>query len=301
MAVCLAHSELCWRACQLALWGHTSFCAVTQDGREDNLFWWHCSQILLLRQIICKERKQGGMFRGQKWHQALRISRAFHCLGKYPKEDGGQERQSCHSCGKWSGRLNGRNGRAHLWCNTTSLSITLPFGDREVTQKTGALQRFMECCFISAEACLPWNREDWKQKASTPHPVAAAGVVHPTGTKAFLLFSLSSGQGRRAGWETTITAAAELQPEDTRHCTGVGREVQHPPQPAPWSPDRKPNNCPSISRVLGWQKHWVIAAASLWSTVNYSPYPNSSSTGKERACSRQFDPGIDRMLTEGNS
>lgn len=94
----------------------------------------------------------------------------------------------------------------------------------------------MEYWFILAEACLPRNREDCKQKASALHPAAAAGAVHPAGTKAFLLFSLSSGQGRRAGWEITITAAAEPQPEDVWHCTGLGWEVQHLPQPAPRSP-----------------------------------------------------------------
>lgn len=73
----------------------------------------------------------------------------------------------------------------------------------------------MEHWFILAEACLPLNREDCKQKASAPHPVASAGVLHPAGTKAFPLFSISSGQGRRAGREITITGAAELQPEDT--------------------------------------------------------------------------------------
>lgn len=76
VVVCLAHLEHCWCVCQLALRGHSAICTVaaTEDGREDNLLWWHCSQILLLRQIICKERKQGGTFRGQKRHQALCIS-----------------------------------------------------------------------------------------------------------------------------------------------------------------------------------------------------------------------------------
>lgn len=41
----------------------------------------------------------------------------------------------------------------------------------------------MEYWFILAEACLPRNREDCKQKASALHPVAAAGVVHPTEQK----------------------------------------------------------------------------------------------------------------------
>lgn len=40
---------------------------------------------------------------------------AFQCLGKHPKEDVGQERQSCHSHGKLSGRLNGLNGWTHLF------------------------------------------------------------------------------------------------------------------------------------------------------------------------------------------
>lgn len=89
-----------------------------------------------------------------------------------------------------------------------------PPGDREVTQKTSALQRFLEYWFILAEARLQQSGEDCKQKASTPHPAATAGAVHPPGTKAVLLFSLSSGQRRKAGREIAVTAAAKPQPAE---------------------------------------------------------------------------------------
>lgn len=90
MGVCLAHLEHCWCACQLAPRGHTSICAVaaTEDGREHNLLWWHCSQILLLRQIICKERREGrSEARSGTRLCVFPMVLAFHCLGKHPKED----------------------------------------------------------------------------------------------------------------------------------------------------------------------------------------------------------------------
>ena len=77
-----------------------------------------------------------------------------------------------------------------------------------------ALQRFVEHWFILAEACLRQSGEDRKQKASVPHPAATAGAPYPPGTKAFLLFSLSSGQQRRAGGEIAVIAAAKLQPAE---------------------------------------------------------------------------------------
>lgn len=150
-----------------------------------------------------------------------------------------------------------------VWCKATSLSITLPVSDREVTQKTRALQRFMEYWFILAEAHLPQNREDCKQKASALHPVAAAGVVHPAGTKAFPLFSISSGQGRRAGWEITIIAAAELQPENPDTAPEWDEKFSTSPSLPHGLHKRKPNNHPCISRVLVWQKHQVIITLIL--------------------------------------
>lgn len=87
-----------------------------------------------------------------------------------------------------------------------------PLGNREVTQKTSALQRFVEYWFILVEARLWRSGEDRKKKASALHPEAAAGAVHPPGTKAFLLFSLSSGRWRRAGREIAVIPAAEPQP-----------------------------------------------------------------------------------------
>jgi len=91
-------------------------------------------------------------------------------------------------------------------------ALRCPLGDREVTQKTSALQRFMEHWFVLAEALPRRSREDRRQKASAPHPAAAAGAVHPPGTKAFLLFPLSSSrQRRRAGGEIAVTVTDEPQ------------------------------------------------------------------------------------------
>lgn len=127
-----------------------------------------------------------------------------------------------------------------------------PSGDREVTQKTSVLQRFVEYWFILAEAHLRWRGEDRKQKASALHPAAGAGAVHPPGTKAFLFCSLSSGRRRRrAGGEIAVIAAAELQPSQRRpdaaeerdEVLGARPDVPHDLY------DTKLNDCPSVSRV----------------------------------------------------
>lgn len=100
--------------------------------------------------------------------------------------------------GGWTATARWKSEHARAIWEHPSASCS-PLGEREVTQKTSALQRFMKYWFILAEACLWWSGKDHKQKAYAPHPVAAAGAVHPPGTKkAFLLFSLSSG-GRQAG------------------------------------------------------------------------------------------------------
>lgn len=86
------------------------------------------------------------------------------------------------------------------------------------------------------------------------------------------------------------------------HCTRVGWEVQHQPQPAPWSPWEKSKQPPinqqgtSVTETSGYSScitdpHLIIAHIQTAATQR----------GKEWACSQQFDPVIERMLTEGNN
>lgn len=82
-----------------------------------------------------------------------------------------------------------------VWACSCDMSNNIPqhqqhclSSDREATQKMTALHRFVEYWFILAEA-YPWRSgEDHKRKASSLYPAATTGMVHPLGSKDFLLF-----------------------------------------------------------------------------------------------------------------
>lgn len=202
------------------------------------------------------------------------------------RREDASEKRSCHSHGKRRGSLNG-HGKMKVWvrpCDTrtTSLGITLPVGwqgsDSE-DKRTSKVHRILVYFSWSPSAAERGGLQ--AEKASALHPAAAARAVHPPGTEAFLLFCLSSGGWRREGGEIAAIAGAEPQPVELGTAVERDEMLGAHPDMAHSLYDRKLNSCLSIGRVSVWWKHQVTAAPSLWSAVNYSPDPNSSSMGRK--------------------
>lgn len=125
---------------------------------------------------------------------------------------------------------------------------TAPVSDREVTQKTRALQRFTEYWFILAEAHLPQNREDCKQKASAPSASCGccwSGSSCRNKSLPPLLHFFWSREEDRLG--DNHHCCCWTAARGSWHCTRGGWEVQHQPQPAPWSPWEKAKQPPHPS------------------------------------------------------
>lgn len=133
--------------------------------------------------------------------------------------------------------------RVHVMQERHPSASRCPSGDREVTQKTSVLQRFVEYWFILAEAHLRWRGEDRKQKASALHPAAGAGAVHPPGTKAFLFFWSTTEEGRR-GNSCHCRCWTAAKPEEAWRRRGAGWGARRPPRRASRSLRQKAQRLP---------------------------------------------------------